>query len=90
MRWPATVRTIGVWCVLCVATIANVSLRVLEQSPPAAIERLARLLLLAIAFFKVRLVLMHFMEIDRERLALRIAAEAWVMLTCGALMIQLW
>lgn len=37
--------------------------------------------LLAIAFFKVRLVIIHFMEIGHAVIPLRIALEAWVILT---------
>lgn len=42
--------------------------------------------LMLIAFFKVRLVIMHFMEVATALLPLRIAFEMWVLVVCGAIL----
>jgi hypothetical protein len=42
-------------------------------------------LILAVAFFKVRIVVLDFMEIRRAPVALRFVLEGWFMLTCCAL-----
>lgn len=38
-----------------------------------------------VAFFKIRLVIMHFMEIGNAPLAFRLVFEAWVALVCSLL-----
>jgi Prokaryotic Cytochrome C oxidase subunit IV len=42
-------------------------------------------LILAVALFKVRIVVLDFMEIRRAPVALRFVLEGWVILTCCAL-----
>lgn len=54
-------------------------LRYLSQSAITAI-------LLGVAMFKARLVILHFMEIGEAPVALRLVFEAWVLLVYGALM----
>ena len=44
------------------------------------------ILILGVAFFKVRVVVLDFMEIRHAPAALRFALEGWVILTCGVLM----
>jgi hypothetical protein len=46
----------------------------------------ATIVLLLVAFFKVRLVMMHFMEVRGAPLPLRVACEGWVIVTCGAVL----
>lgn len=41
--------------------------------------------LLVLAFFKVRLVIMHFMEVTTAPLALQIIFEAWILVVCIAI-----
>ena len=43
--------------------------------------------LLLLAFFKVRLVIMHFMEVATAPLLLRFIFEAWVLVVCGAILV---
>lgn len=43
--------------------------------------------LLLVAFFKVRMVGMHFMELKTAPLPLRVLFEAWVVVTCGTLLL---
>lgn len=44
-------------------------------------------ILLLVAFFKVRMVGMHFMELKTAPLPLRLLFEAWVIVTCGVLLL---
>lgn len=44
-------------------------------------------LMLLIAFFKTRLVIMHFMEVNHAPMALRLAGEAWGIVCCTALIV---
>ncbi|MEX1670947.1 cytochrome C oxidase subunit IV family protein [Zhongshania guokunii] len=43
--------------------------------------------MLLIAFFKTRLVIMHFMEVNHAPLPLRIIGEAWGIVCCAALIV---
>ena len=47
-------------------------------------------ILLVIAFFKARLILMEFMEVREAPSWLRRSAEAWVILTCAVLVGHPW
>jgi hypothetical protein len=49
---------------------------VLNSIAPGAV------ILLFVAFFKIRLVILYFMEIKHAPLFLRLACEAWVIITC--------
>jgi Prokaryotic Cytochrome C oxidase subunit IV len=73
-----------VWWVLLAATALNWELSEWTHSP-----RGARAVLLLVAFFKGRLVLLHFMQVSHERLVVRLVMEGWLALTCGALILQL-
>jgi hypothetical protein len=44
-------------------------------------ERIAGVLILIIAFIKVRLIIVHYMELPKTFLSLRLAFEAWIFLT---------
>ena len=46
----------------------------------------ATITMLLVAFFKVRLVIMYFMEIREAPLPLKLACEGWVAVTCGAVL----
>lgn len=43
-----------------------------------------------LAFFKVRLVIIHFMELGNAPLALRALFEAWVVIVCSVLVGMYW
>lgn len=43
--------------------------------------------ILILAFFKVRLVIMHFMEIGHAPRALKISCESWVLISCAGLLL---
>ena len=44
--------------------------------------------ILILAFFKVRLVIMHFMEVGHAPTTLRLSCEAWVFVSCIGLIIM--
>jgi hypothetical protein len=46
--------------------------------------RYATVTLLILAFFKVRLVIMYFMEVRAAPIALRLIFETWVVVVCAA------
>lgn len=52
--------------------------------------RLASSAALAIAGFKVRLVFLHFMELQNAPLRWRLAFEAWVLLFFGIILLGYW
>jgi len=43
--------------------------------------------MLLIAFFKTRLVIMHFMEVNHAPMPLRLVGEAWGVVCCTALIV---
>jgi hypothetical protein len=47
--------------------------------------RVDGVILLLLAFFKVRLVMLHFMEIKHAPPLLRTICEAWIAISCGSL-----
>lgn len=79
--------TTTVWIVLLLATAC--SLWAAEFGSFALTPRLANAVILLAAFFKVRLVILHFMEVATAPIALRIVFELWVVLTAAALLYQL-
>ncbi len=46
--------------------------------------------LLALAFFKVRLVILHFMEIRHAPIPIRLVFEAWVVVVCLVVVALYW
>ncbi|MEX1667408.1 cytochrome C oxidase subunit IV family protein [Zhongshania guokunii] len=70
----------AIWAVLAMATVVSWYL-----GGDAALNIPAVMLL--IAFFKTRLVIMHFMELNHAPLALRIVGEAWGIVCCTALIV---
>ncbi len=73
-----------VWLVLVGATLASWSLGAEHWlSGPRA----ASLAILLVAFFKVRLVGLHFMELRSAPVGLRIAFEVWALAVCGVLVV---
>ncbi|HLS98313.1 MAG: cytochrome C oxidase subunit IV family protein [Porticoccaceae bacterium] len=57
------------------------------QAASALAPTLAAPLLMLVAFFKVRLVGLHFMELRTAPLPLRLLFEAWVVVACGAILV---
>ncbi|MGL4318203.1 MAG: cytochrome C oxidase subunit IV family protein [Pseudomonas sp.] len=75
-----------VWLVLMLMTGTAWLLAYTHGSilPSARIEAMV---ILALAFFKARLVLMHFMEAGHAPMQLRLPCEAWILLTASALIV---
>lgn len=57
----------------------------LESASGLLGTRVDGVILLLLAFFKVRLVILHFMEIKHAPLLLRTICEAWVAISCASL-----
>ncbi|MDQ4420383.1 cytochrome C oxidase subunit IV family protein [Sphingobium sp. DEHP117] len=74
-------RLLIVWAVLVAATLASFVIG--EDAKHQAMTTAA---ILAIAFFKARLVLQEFMEVNTAPILLRVITDAWV-LGVGALLI---
>lgn len=72
---PATV----VWLVLMLATVVTTW----GLSKDAFSARFGTVAIMLIAAYKVRLVLLHFMELRHASLPLRLVFEAWVLLVTG-------
>ncbi len=85
-RHPA----IPAWAVLVVLTIFSLSLAFGVFAEGAEAERIMTCGVLLVAFFKVRLVIMHFMEVGNAPVALRAVMEAWVILVCALLTGMYW
>lgn len=70
-------RQTNVWMVLVAATVLTAVVGLEQHGGTAAVG----LLLLAIAFVKIRLVALHFMEIREAPLPLRLLVEGYVGIT---------
>jgi len=73
-----------VWLVLVGATLASWSLGAAHwlNGP-----RVATVAILLVAFFKVRLVGLHFMELRSAPVGLRLAFEIWAVVVCSVLVV---
>ena len=69
-----------VWVVLMLATGLSWWLGTHQGSGSATI------VLMLVAFLKVRLIIMHFMEVRGAPLPLRLICEGWVIVTCSAVL----
>ena len=74
-----------VWLFLAVLTGASWVLG--DGYDPASPEmfKVFSISLLVLAFFKIRLVVMHFMEVGHAPLVLRLILESWIVLVFGLL-----
>ena len=70
----------AIWALLALATVLS-----WYMGSDAALNIPAAMLL--IAFFKTRLVIMHFMEVNHAPLGLRLVCEAWGIVCCAALIV---
>lgn len=70
----------AIWALLALATVLT-----WYMGGNAALNIPA--LMLLIAFFKTRLVIMHFMEVNQAPMALRLAGDAWGIVCCTALIV---
>lgn len=70
-----------VWLVLMALTLASALIFEGGLTQLGFSKDATTVTLLAIAFFKVRLVIVHFMEVGHAVIGLRIILEAWLLLT---------
>lgn len=76
-------RQTTVWMVLVAATVLTAVVGLEQHGGSTAVG----LLLLAVAFIKIRLVALHFMEVRDAPLPLRVLVEAYVGVTFAALVV---
>ena len=77
-----------IWGVLTALTITSWLLADGYETADAAIHnKYVSIGLFLIAFFKIRLVIMNFMEIDTAPVTLRILFESWMVIVCTTLII---
>jgi hypothetical protein len=81
------VKLFGIWCVLAAITLASLESIHLKGWLPDARFQGAGVLILA--FIKVRLIMLDFMEVRRAPIGLRIVIESWVIIACGGLIVLL-
>lgn len=75
------------WIWLLLVAITTMSWEVGEGQTTGISAALVTPALVLAAFFKVRMVGMHFMELKTAPLPLRFLFEAWVIITCTALLV---
>ncbi|MCC2657898.1 MAG: Prokaryotic Cytochrome oxidase subunit [Panacagrimonas sp.] len=75
-----------VWLLLMAATFVTTWMLTKDAFP----LRIATIAIVLIAAIKVRLVLLHFMELRHAPLPLRLVFEAWVIAVTGALIALYW
>ena len=78
-------RSAAVWLLLVVVTLCS-----WESAVMAGGQRIAATWVLLLAFFKVRLIGLEFMELRSAPLPLRIAFEVWVVGVCAVLLGLYW
>lgn len=82
--------TSGVWLLLIVLTGFSWWLSNSAGSQQIHAPHLATTSMFLVAFFKVRMVGMHFMEMKHAPLPLRLLFEAWAVGACGAIIGLYW
>jgi hypothetical protein len=73
----------AIWLVLVVLTGVTWQLADQYATEDHLVYRYITISLFVLAFFKVRLVIMYFMEIATAPLALRVLFETWVVAVCS-------
>ena len=74
-----------VWCTLVVLTGVSWGLGDDYEAATQVEYQWLTIALLLLAFFKVRLVVMHFMEVGTAPIPLRAIFEVWVVVVCAAI-----
>lgn len=78
-------RLVVVWAVLVAATLLSFVLG--TDHDPLQSRTLSAIAIIVIAFWKIYLVGIHYMTLDRAPRLLRLAFELYVVVTCLALMV---
>jgi len=76
-------RLLALWAVLVAITLA--SLESIHAKGWFHDQRFQGAVVIILAFVKVRLIMLDFMEIRRAPMPLRIAVDVWVTVACGGL-----
>ena len=74
-------RLTWIWLLLVILTC--VSWETVQEVAWIQERHVGGVLVILIAFFKVRLIVLDFMEVRHAPIALRIAAETWIVLCCA-------
>ncbi len=75
-----------IWLILVVASLLSWESMAIAGDD----ARLGRMVILVIAFLKVRLVGIEFMELRHAPVLLRAGFEAWCIAVCAALLVLFW
>ncbi len=75
-----------IWVCLIIFTLLTVSL---GHSIGSLTDAMVNTSILIITFIKTRLIIMHFMEVKRAPLLLRLIFEAWGIVVCAVLIVLL-
>ena len=86
IKTPATL----VWLIITGATAFSWWLSTTMPVEQSESNSNTTMLILLIAFIKVRLVIMWFMEVRTAPLPLRIIGEAWGLIACTAVLVLYW
>jgi hypothetical protein len=79
-----------VWAFLCLLSFSSVMVSGgVSHAAAGSLGTLSASMVLVIAFLKVRMVVMHFMEVGHSPLPLRLAFEAWIIGALSALLVLL-
>jgi heme/copper-type cytochrome/quinol oxidase subunit 4 len=76
-------RVTGIWLLLLAITAASAWL----GNGHARDDRYLGAAIIALAFVKIRFVILDFMEIRTAPVAMRLACEAWVIILCAAIVV---
>lgn len=74
-----------IWFLLMLLTIVSWFLGTHQSDGAQQGDYTAVIGIFVMAFYKVRLVIMHFMEVRNAPIPLRVFCEAWLVVVCGAL-----
>ena len=85
MMWLFKSRSAAIWLLLVVVTLCS-----WESAAIAGNRHIAATCVLLLAFFKVRLIGLEFMELRTAPPALRVAFEVWVTGLCALLLTLYW
>ncbi len=77
-------RVTGIWLLLLAITAASAWL---GNGHPVRDDRYIGVAIVALAFVKIRFVILDFMEIRTSPLAMRLACEAWVIVLCATIVL---
>ncbi len=82
--------TSGIWLLLILFTAFSWWLSATGAARPVQAAHIATTSMFVVAYFKVRMVGMHFMEMKRAPWSLRLLFEAWAVAAFGAIISLYW